>query len=87
MENFVRLYQGDNARLMVKDARGRSAVHLAAAKNRVTILQFVCAQQGSKYRQLTMFVDFYIYPHLQVSPVYNKLSVEYEHFVLNKAPI
>ena len=60
LESFVRLYQGDNARLGVKDARGRSAVHLAAAKNRVNILQYICSQQGSKYtrnKQLTKFAD------------------------------
>lgn len=45
----MRLYQGDNARLAVKDTRGRTAVHLAAAKNRVNILQYIYAQQGSKY--------------------------------------
>lgn len=58
----MRLYQGDNGRLMVKDARGRTALHLAAAKNRVNILQYICAQQGSKYtrdKQLKKFVDFY----------------------------
>lgn len=48
LESFVRLYQGDNGRLMVKDARGRAAAHLAASKNRVNILQYIYAQQGSK---------------------------------------
>ncbi|XP_031632673.1 transient receptor potential cation channel subfamily A member 1 isoform X3 [Contarinia nasturtii] len=47
LENFVRLYQGDNSRLTVADARGRSASHLAAAKNRVNILQYIHAQQGN----------------------------------------
>lgn len=48
LESFVRLYQGDNGRLMITDARGRSAVHLAAVKNRVNILQYIYTQQGSK---------------------------------------
>lgn len=52
MEHFTRLYQGDNGRLMVTDARGRTAAHLAAAKNRVNILQFIYAQQGSEYLNL-----------------------------------
>lgn len=49
LEHFTRLYQGDNSRLMVTDARTRCAAHLAAAKNRVNILQFIYAQQGSEY--------------------------------------
>lgn len=49
MDNFTRLYQGDNSRLMVTDARGRTAAHLAAAKNRVNILQYIHTQQGSEY--------------------------------------
>lgn len=49
LDNFTRLYQGDNSRLMVTDARGRTAAHLAAAKNRVNILQYIYTQQGSEY--------------------------------------
>ncbi|XP_055299666.1 transient receptor potential cation channel subfamily A member 1 isoform X2 [Sitodiplosis mosellana] len=47
LEDFVRLYQGDNSRLMVTDARGRTAAHLAAVKNRVNILQYIYAQEGN----------------------------------------
>lgn len=43
----MRLYQGDNTRLIVQDARGRTAAHQAAARNRVNILQFIHEQQGS----------------------------------------
>lgn len=49
LEQFVRLYQGDNARLMVTDARGRTAAHLAAIKNRRNILHYIHAQQGSEF--------------------------------------
>lgn len=49
LDDFVRLYHGDNTRLGVKDARGRTAVHQASARNRVNILQFIQAQQGGKY--------------------------------------
>lgn len=49
IEQFIRLYQGDNNRLMVVDARGRTAAHLAAAKNRANILQYMHAQQASEY--------------------------------------
>lgn len=49
LENFIRLYQGDNSRLMVTDARGRSVAHHAAVKNRVNILQYIHSQQGSEY--------------------------------------
>lgn len=52
LEEFVRLYQGDNARLTVKDARGRTAAHQASVRNRVNILQFIYSQQGSKYYQV-----------------------------------
>lgn len=49
MEEFIRLYQGDNGRLMVKDTRGRMAAHQASARNRVNILQYIYAQQSSEY--------------------------------------
>ena len=46
LEEFMRLYQGDNTRLTVKDVRGRTTAHQAAVKNRVNILQFIREQQG-----------------------------------------
>lgn len=55
LENFIRLYQGDNGRLMVTDARGRTATHLAASKNRVNILQYIYAQEGSEYKKLIFY--------------------------------
>lgn len=50
LEEFIRLYQGDNGRLMVKDARGRTAAHQASSRNRVNILQYIYAQQSSEYK-------------------------------------
>lgn len=50
LDQFVQLYQGDNNRLTVTDARGRTAAHLAATRNRVNILQYMYTQQGSKFR-------------------------------------
>lgn len=48
LDEFIRLYQGDNTRLTVKDVRGRTAAHQAAARNRVNILQFIQSQQGGE---------------------------------------
>lgn len=48
LDEFIRLYQGDNTRLSVKDVRGRTAAHQAAARNRVNILQFIQSQQGGE---------------------------------------
>lgn len=46
MDEFIRLYQFDNTRINVKDARGRSVAHQAAAKNRKNILQFIYEVNG-----------------------------------------
>jgi transient receptor potential cation channel subfamily A member 1 len=46
LEEFIRLYQGDNTRLTVKDGKGRTAAHQAAGRNRVNILQFIHEQHG-----------------------------------------
>lgn len=56
LEQFIRLYQGDNSRLMVTDARGRTVTHMAAAKNRINIIQYIYEQQGSEY--FTFFHPF-----------------------------
>jgi transient receptor potential cation channel subfamily A protein 1 len=42
----VRLYQFDNTRLTVKDARGRQVAHQAAAKNRKNILLYIHEMHG-----------------------------------------
>ncbi|XP_048509555.1 transient receptor potential cation channel subfamily A member 1 isoform X2 [Athalia rosae] len=46
LEEFTRLYQADPARLNIRDGRGRAAVHQAAARNKVNILQFIYANGG-----------------------------------------
>lgn len=45
----MRLYQGNNSRLVVQDGKGRTAAHQAAARNRVNIMQFIREQHGSKF--------------------------------------
>jgi transient receptor potential cation channel subfamily A protein 1 len=46
LDEFIRLYQFDNTRLSIKDARGRSVAHQAAAKNRKNILQYIHEVNG-----------------------------------------
>ncbi|GAB0086812.1 transient receptor potential cation channel subfamily A member 1 [Sergentomyia squamirostris] len=46
LEDFARLFNSDNSRLSVKDGKGRTAAHQAAARNKVNILQFIFDQQG-----------------------------------------
>uniref|UniRef100_A0AAG5D4F5 Uncharacterized protein n=1 Tax=Anopheles atroparvus TaxID=41427 RepID=A0AAG5D4F5_ANOAO len=47
LEEFIRLYESDNNRLTVKDSKGRTAAHQAAARNRVNILTFIHGQGGN----------------------------------------
>ncbi|XP_063910671.1 transient receptor potential cation channel subfamily A member 1 isoform X3 [Zophobas morio] len=51
LETFQRLYYADPARLSIKDSRGRTAAHQAAAKNRINILQFILSQGGDLNNQ------------------------------------
>ncbi|XP_055621536.1 transient receptor potential cation channel subfamily A member 1 isoform X2 [Toxorhynchites rutilus septentrionalis] len=46
LDEFIRLYEGDNSRLAVRDSRSRTAAHQAAARNRVSILSFIHVQGG-----------------------------------------
>ncbi|XP_053683490.1 transient receptor potential cation channel subfamily A member 1 [Sabethes cyaneus] len=46
LDEFIRLYEGDNGRLVVKDSKGRTAAHQAAARNRVNILHFIHEHGG-----------------------------------------
>ncbi|KAJ1525322.1 hypothetical protein ONE63_010144 [Megalurothrips usitatus] len=46
LEDFARLLVADPRRLTVRDSRGRAAVHQAAARNRINILQFIVANDG-----------------------------------------
>lgn len=48
LEEFVRLFQGDNARLYLKDGKGRTPAHQAASRNKVNILEFILEQGGGK---------------------------------------
>uniref|UniRef100_A0A336LYH0 CSON008092 protein n=1 Tax=Culicoides sonorensis TaxID=179676 RepID=A0A336LYH0_CULSO len=48
LDDFVRLYQGDNTRLNLKDGKGRTAAHQAASRNRINILQFILDHDGEK---------------------------------------
>ncbi|XP_055377272.1 transient receptor potential cation channel subfamily A member 1 isoform X2 [Condylostylus longicornis] len=46
LDDFVRLYRGDNTKLSIRDGKGRTAAHQAASRNRVNILKFIYEQQG-----------------------------------------
>ncbi|CAH1957382.1 unnamed protein product [Acanthoscelides obtectus] len=46
LEQFQRLYYQDTTRLSIKDSRGRTPAHQAAARNRINILQFILEQGG-----------------------------------------
>ncbi|XP_015600034.1 transient receptor potential cation channel subfamily A member 1 isoform X2 [Cephus cinctus] len=46
IEEFNRLYQADPKRLEIRDGRGRAAVHQAASRNRVNILEFIYSHGG-----------------------------------------
>ncbi|XP_065074384.1 transient receptor potential cation channel subfamily A member 1 isoform X2 [Ochlerotatus camptorhynchus] len=46
LDEFIRLYEGDNGRLAVKDSKGRTAAHQAAARNRINILSYIHQQGG-----------------------------------------
>ncbi|XP_017476744.1 PREDICTED: transient receptor potential cation channel subfamily A member 1 [Rhagoletis zephyria] len=47
LDEFKRLYQADNGRLSIKDGKGRTAAHQAAARNRVNILRYINDQHGN----------------------------------------
>lgn len=55
MEDFSRLYLAEPARLGVKDSRGRTAAHQAAARNQVAILQFISSHNGGKSTGYSMW--------------------------------
>lgn len=55
LDDFARLFQGDNTRLSIRDGKGRTAAHQAAARNRVNILQFIRDQQGGMYLPFTFY--------------------------------
>lgn len=41
VDDFMRLYLSEPSRLAVRDSRGRTAAHQAAARNNTNILQFI----------------------------------------------
>ncbi|KAH8301176.1 hypothetical protein KR018_006468 [Drosophila ironensis] len=46
LDDFKRLFMADNSRIALKDGKGRTAAHQAAARNRVNILRYICDQRG-----------------------------------------
>ncbi|KAH8370269.1 hypothetical protein KR093_002845 [Drosophila rubida] len=46
LDDFKRLYIADTTRITLKDGKGRTAAHQAAARNRVNILRYICDQRG-----------------------------------------
>lgn len=53
LEEFIRLYQFDNTRLAVRDGKGRTVAHQAAAKNKINILQYIREQNGGNLINLS----------------------------------
>jgi len=49
LDDFNRLFIAEPARLDVRDSKGRAAVHQAAARNKLNILQFIRNHGGGKY--------------------------------------
>jgi transient receptor potential cation channel subfamily A protein 1 len=88
VEQFSRLYLTDPTRLNVKDSRGRAAVHQAAARNQVAILQFIASHSGGnlfsfkKYNMhvtlmyLYLFIDLNVLDHIGNTPLH--IAVENE---------
>lgn len=48
LDDFNRLFIAEPARLEVRDSKGRAAVHQAAARNKLNILQFIRNHGGGK---------------------------------------
>ncbi|XP_030385455.1 transient receptor potential cation channel subfamily A member 1 isoform X2 [Scaptodrosophila lebanonensis] len=46
LDDFKRLFMADNTRIALKDGKGRTASHQAAARNRVNILRYIRDQNG-----------------------------------------
>ncbi|XP_041563932.1 transient receptor potential cation channel subfamily A member 1 isoform X3 [Drosophila elegans] len=46
LDDFKRLFTADNSRIALKDGKGRTAAHQAAARNRVNILRYIRDQNG-----------------------------------------
>lgn len=50
LDDFKRLYLADTSRLKYTDSKGKAAVHYAASKNHVHILNFIIDHAGGKNR-------------------------------------
>ena len=48
LDEFKRLYLADTTRLEYRDSKGKGAIHFAAAKNHVNILQYIKEHRGGK---------------------------------------
>lgn len=48
LDDFNRLFTAEPTRLEVRDSKGRAAVHQAAARNKLNILQFIRNHGGGK---------------------------------------
>lgn len=59
LEDFSRLYLDDRTRLTVRDCKGRAPAHQAAARNRVTILQFIRNHGGGNGRRFPFTSCFF----------------------------
>ncbi|KAI1295372.1 Transient receptor potential cation channel subfamily A member 1 [Halotydeus destructor] len=53
MDDFKRLYLADTTRLRYTDAKGRAAIHFAASKNHVRIIEFILDHGGEANMQDT----------------------------------
>lgn len=51
LDDFNRLFIAEPARLDVRDSKGRAAVHQAAARNKLNILQFIRNHGGGKFHE------------------------------------
>ncbi|XP_041448534.1 transient receptor potential cation channel subfamily A member 1 isoform X2 [Drosophila obscura] len=49
LDDFKRLLMADSTRISLKDGKGRTAAHQAAARNRVNILRYIRDQNGVRF--------------------------------------
>lgn len=59
LDEIIRLFQFDNSRLRVRDGRGRTIAHQAAARNRINILQFVSKQEVGEFCEFISRFSFF----------------------------
>jgi transient receptor potential cation channel subfamily A member 1 len=68
VEEFSRLYIEQPSRIDVRDSKGRSATHQAAARNKVSILQFIFNhhQGNSSFKCLYQLFKTYLFLDLNL---------------------